>query len=186
MPIMLNSPLLSCVPWAIHILILLPVAVHCLMQDNYNVPCKYKDSINITRGERNADGSITFDGLRFGKGDYGVFDYKFEDGHKRVSTHPHIRGCTCKTRPCVSFCCPRGAIYYDEEGCSAPRNFSMPIELWSRDNETSVVDLFSHFGYVMNLPCDVTVEKDPDEHPTDIWYLYDVRSIRRVVEPLDL
>lgn len=160
--------------WTIHLLITLPVAVHCLMQDNFNVPCKFKDSINITKGQKNADGSITFDGMRFAKGEYGVFDYKFKDGDKRVPTQPHTRGCSCKTRPCISFCCPRGSIYSDDEGCLKPRNFSMPIELRNHKNESSMVDLFTQFGYVMNMPCDNIVEKNPEQYPTDIWYLYDV------------
>lgn len=162
--------------WTIYILILLP-NVHAYTQDNFNVPCNYLDSINITDGRRNMDGSITFRGVRFANGDYGTFDYTFENGIKRVSTEPHIRGCPCKHRSCVSLCCPPGYIYMDVHGCTWKPTFDMPIEVWNQANETKIIDLFKDFGYVLNhenLPCVELVEKTPEEVPTDVWYLYDV------------
>lgn len=152
-------------------------SVHALMQDNFNVPCKYKDSINITNGQRNADGSITYDGIRFAKEDYGIYDYKFENGLTRVKTVPHVRGCTCKHRPCVSLCCPRNSVYSDELGCVRNGRFNATIDVWSETNETKTIEMFPYFGYVLNMPCEATVEKEPELHPTDIWYLYDVRMV---------
>lgn len=174
---------INCLYWAIIHIIFLVIwpttftTVHTLMQDNFNVPCRYKDSINITNGQRNADGSITYDGIRFTKADYGTYDYKFENGLTRVNTKPHIRGCTCKYRPCISLCCPRNSIYSDQSGCGKINKFNLTIDVWSETNETKRVDMFPYFGYVLNMPCEETVEKDPESHPTDIWYLYDVRMI---------
>lgn len=153
-------------------------AAHGIMQDNFNVPCKYLDSINITNGKKNTDGSITFDGIRFGRGDYGLYDYVIVNGNTRNPAQPHLRGCPCKKKPCVSLCCPRGSIYSNEAGCMKPETFSTPTEIWNDKNVTATVEMFEHFGYVQNKPCDAEgfTEMDPEQNPTDVWYLYNVRA----------
>lgn len=143
------------------------------VSDNLNVPCKFLDSINITDGIQNVDGSITFDEITYTSDNYGIFNYEFVNETYRRPAVPHLRGCTCRVRPCVRLCCPRGHIVGN--GCEKyDQSHNLSIDIWNSENETSTVQLFEQFSYTLGKPCQFIIENFPETNPEDEWYLYHV------------
>lgn len=122
------------------------------------LPCHFLDSSNITDGELFSNKSIIFDGVEFPEDHYAKIDYSIVRGTKRITVEPYIRGCLCKLKSCLRFCCPRGA-YLDVNasggGNCRPQNVTWKVEghILDQYNETKHVTFDQHFGIVHSFPC---------------------------------
>lgn len=139
-------------------------------------PCHYLDTINITDGSYNEiDGSRTFEGINYNISLYATYDYEVvEDPHRRP-TIPHFRGCTCKLKPCVRMCCPRGQYLYNKH-CHANDSvlyISVPV---TNDGKHFIEEeIFNIFNYVVGKPCPKIAAMEPEKYPdTDTWVLFRV------------
>lgn len=123
-----------------------------------DLPCDYLDSSNITDGTLLSNKSIIFDGVEFPEDHYAKIDYFISHGIKHITIDPYIRGCLCKLKSCLRFCCPRGA-YLDINGSGGgycrPQNVTWKLEghILDQYNETKRVTFDQHFGIVHSFPC---------------------------------
>lgn len=145
-------------------------------RDNLNVPCRFRDSINITDGIRDSDDNIVFEDMIYTKNDYGIYDYVIVNDIVRRSVSAHLRGCVCRMKKCVRFCCPRGEQLQEGICMQNETFYDRNITLQDRDNAT--VDVFQEFGYVVGKPCDEIIMMDPSEYPDDAWAMLSVSVFR--------
>lgn len=77
-------------------------------EDKEGFKCNFIDTINITAGNKNSDGSITYNDIRYAEQHYKIYGYIYSSFHKRVAAPKHIRGCICKYQICIRSCCQKG------------------------------------------------------------------------------
>nr|XP_044250755.1 probable G-protein coupled receptor Mth-like 3 [Drosophila takahashii] len=78
-----------------------------LMQEtNGEIPgCDFYDTVDISAGEKLTNGSYLFEGLLIPVCLWSEYDYKLLPGGSKESVGRHVRGCVCKLRTCIRFCC---------------------------------------------------------------------------------
>ncbi|XP_065719424.2 probable G-protein coupled receptor Mth-like 3 isoform X2 [Drosophila suzukii] len=68
--------------------------------------CDFYDTVDITDGKKFSNGSYLYDSLLIPANLVGEYDFEIlPDGTKKYGSR-HMRGCACKLRPCIRFCCP--------------------------------------------------------------------------------
>lgn len=157
------------------VVILLVIVTTSAYLDNLNKPCKFLDSINITDGSYDdTDESITFDGIYYPTSLYAEYDYEFVNESYRQKTDPHIRGCTCKLKPCIRICCPRGQFLYRSDCYTNDSIHDLDVPV-THDGEIVEENIFEIFHYVVGKPCYQISPLEPEKYPdTDTWALYRV------------
>lgn len=122
----------------------------------FNLPCHFLDSINITAGISHDNGSITFNDTLFDKDQYAEINYILENGEKKITVDPYIRGCVCILKPCIRLCCPLGQFFNRsiDTKCQndvAARYFK--ADILDENNTTVQVILDEHFAHVDDKIC---------------------------------
>lgn len=124
-----------------------------------SLPCDFLDSINITNGRLPTDNtkSITFNGTTFGPNEYAVVGYELDHQMEKVSVEPHLRGCYCKSKPCVRICCPPGREYkFKHDTCEhiADVNKSQTIEMTilNENGENETISAIDKFNIIYDQP----------------------------------
>nr|XP_016928141.2 probable G-protein coupled receptor Mth-like 3 [Drosophila suzukii]XP_036669614.1 probable G-protein coupled receptor Mth-like 3 [Drosophila suzukii] len=68
--------------------------------------CDFYDTVDISSGQKYPNGSYLYDNLLIPANLVGEYDFEIlPDGTKKYGSR-HMRGCACKLRPCIRFCCP--------------------------------------------------------------------------------
>ncbi|EDW23857.1 GL23697 [Drosophila persimilis] len=67
--------------------------------------CNFFDTVNLANSWKFPNGSYTYRGLIIPPSLTGEYDYEIQfDGASR-SVASHTRGCVCRVKPCIRFCC---------------------------------------------------------------------------------
>lgn len=67
--------------------------------------CDYFDTVDLSTGQRLPNGSYIYEGLLIPERLTGEYDFRLMPDDSKESVERHLRGCACKLRPCVRFCC---------------------------------------------------------------------------------
>ncbi|XP_017079279.1 probable G-protein coupled receptor Mth-like 3 [Drosophila eugracilis] len=67
--------------------------------------CDFYDTVDISTGQKFPNGSYLYDGLLIPAHLTGTYDFKVLPDDTWDVVASHVRGCVCKLRPCVRFCC---------------------------------------------------------------------------------
>lgn len=155
-------------------------------EEEYNKkPCSIFDTANITAGNKNLDGSITYGNITYASHQYKEYDYIVKGYDEKVKVEPHIRGCICSHRICIRSCCNHDemiAIIDDKMVCVGIKDkekysiFNVTIE--TSDGIEKSHDLFSDpvYGLSHGKPCSIII-LEPLKYPTDKWELKRVIKI---------
>ncbi|XP_017487927.1 PREDICTED: probable G-protein coupled receptor Mth-like 9 isoform X1 [Rhagoletis zephyria] len=73
-------------------------------------PCAYAQTVNISEGLRLKDGSYSYEGLLIPANMTALYTFQVVDGILS-NAPPHMRGCVCRQRPCITFCCPPAKVF---------------------------------------------------------------------------
>lgn len=131
------------------------------------LPCHFFDSKNITDGIRQPDDSIVYEGVIYPIDQYAVVNYWIKKGSQNITVSPYIRGCICKIKSCLRFCCPIGTYLIKENEKNECRehisanNFTANV---LHGNETKVQTLDRDFGIVDGSSCERMYIITPDEY----------------------
>lgn len=135
------------------------------------IPCEFSKSLNISHGERLANGSVLADDILYPL--TLTFQHKMDGG-------VHLRGCPCKIRTCVRKCCPLGEAYIDDTDCEVSDDSKVnpfnPI-VYDGNVQTKVV-AYKHFAFLNNKPCESYVMNPfsgTEEATYDVFHLQKVR-----------
>jgi len=145
-------------------LIIFIIIVVIIRTADSSLPCKFIETINITSGYKDINQNFVYKSDIFPLGTYGEFDYIEDYAHVKVSVNPHIRGCICKNKPCLRFCCLE-----NDDDCLQPNEFSVRNE----DNEEEIVSVGDNkYGILLGRSCEemFVLEEDAGED----WKLLNV------------
>ncbi|XP_017012289.2 probable G-protein coupled receptor Mth-like 2 [Drosophila takahashii] len=78
--------------------------------------CDFFDTVDISTGQRLPNGSYLYEDLLIPAHLTAEYDFKLLANGEKEDVTRHIRGCVCKLRPCVRFCCPHDHIM-DNSSC---------------------------------------------------------------------
>uniref|UniRef100_A0A6P4FPK1 G-protein coupled receptor Mth-like n=1 Tax=Drosophila rhopaloa TaxID=1041015 RepID=A0A6P4FPK1_DRORH len=82
------------------------VILAMVRKTNSEIPgCDYYDTVDISEGQRFPNGSFLFENLVIPSHLTGVYDFKLLANNSKENVASHMRGCVCKLRTCVRFCC---------------------------------------------------------------------------------
>ncbi|XP_043947536.1 probable G-protein coupled receptor Mth-like 3 [Drosophila biarmipes] len=96
--------------------------------------CDFYDTVNISSAEKLSNGSYLFEGLLIPTDLVDEYSFKVLADGSKLNVGKHMRGCVCKLKPCIRFCCPFNYIMKDKK-CA--REMS-PTELESHNRYVNV------------------------------------------------
>ncbi|XP_044249207.2 probable G-protein coupled receptor Mth-like 3 [Drosophila takahashii] len=105
--------------------------------------CDFYDTVDISKDQKFSNGSYHHEGLLIPAFLVGEYNFKLFPNGSKEDVPSHVRGCVCKLKPCLRFCCP---LYHkiNDSVCS---------------DEMSKDELKSHNPYVNLTLNDGTVAK---------------------------
>ncbi|XP_017126804.1 G-protein coupled receptor Mth-like isoform X2 [Drosophila elegans] len=68
--------------------------------------CVFDDTVDISASQKLSNGSYLYEGLLVPVHLTGKYNFKIMPDGSKKETESHLRGCVCKLKPCVRFCCP--------------------------------------------------------------------------------
>ncbi|XP_034664692.1 probable G-protein coupled receptor Mth-like 11 [Drosophila subobscura] len=144
--------------------------------------CDFYDTVNITSGFRTVDGSYRFENLTIPASLTGEYDYVIEHDGDKSSVAKHMRGCVCKLRSCIRFCCPKEKRMRSSQ-CSKKENalsYNMTMDIMQHDG-TLVWKHILREMFVQEdlpLPCNDHYILDRNS-PEDQWTLFENGTLLR-------
>ncbi|XP_017127848.1 G-protein coupled receptor Mth isoform X2 [Drosophila elegans] len=75
--------------------------------------CDFFDTVNISTAQKLSNGSYLYEDLVIPAHLTGEYDYKLLSDDSKEKVASHLRGCVCKLKPCIRFCCPHDHIMHE-------------------------------------------------------------------------
>lgn len=169
-------------------ILLLLTAVFSVQPLNAATPtysCPYAQTVNISDGLRLKDGSYLYAGLLIPANMTAQYNFKVVDG-VLTNAPPHIRGCACRQRPCITFCCPPEQVFDEQKRSCMPHASSLNAEQQraryahievtdSADGSVRVVNITDLFVMRYEVGCSRKYIDKSD----DIFWKWDLYAVRR-------
>lgn len=141
-------------------------------------PCFFFHTVNVTDDQRFENGSFLHDGVMIPHKYIGVYNYIYTDPITAVKVKPHLRGCICKVKPCINFCCPFGKLYSSNDSTciDVSNSFEWPttLNMTLSNGSLKTVDIFQQYAIVHFRPCDLMYALEPQSDPLDAWEIFAV------------
>nr|XP_016994494.2 probable G-protein coupled receptor Mth-like 3 [Drosophila takahashii] len=67
--------------------------------------CDFYDTVDISNGQKFPNGSYLHDGLLIPANLVGEYSFRTLPDGSKEAVSSHVRGCVCKLKPCIRFCC---------------------------------------------------------------------------------
>jgi G protein-coupled receptor Mth (Methuselah protein) len=133
------------------------------------IGCEYKDTIGISGGSRDDRGNYIHKGDTYKSGDFAEFKYKIVNLTHKVLVDPHIRGCVCKLKTCIRYCC------IATTNCEKPKKLTLPYD----GGEMSInFEVTRNYGVLVGRPCRHLYKLDADLYQEDDeWTFLSVRFL---------
>ncbi|XP_017071690.1 probable G-protein coupled receptor Mth-like 2 [Drosophila eugracilis] len=80
--------------------------------DGEIIGCDFVDTVNITESTKLSNGSYIYEDLLIPDDLTGEYDFILMANGLKEKVDSHIRGCVCKLKTCIRFCCPHDNIMY--------------------------------------------------------------------------
>ncbi|KAL7741522.1 hypothetical protein ACLKA6_000834 [Drosophila palustris] len=77
--------------------------------------CDYFDTVDLTYSEKLINGSYIYEGVVIPPEQTGTYNYKILFEGTNITVENHLRGCVCKIKPCIRYCCHRHRLDLDDE-----------------------------------------------------------------------
>ncbi|XP_023306023.2 G-protein coupled receptor Mth2 isoform X2 [Lucilia cuprina] len=141
-----------------------------------HAPCFFFHTVNVTDDQRFDNGSYLHDGILIPHKYIAVYNYIYTDPVTTVKVTPHLRGCICKVKPCINFCCPFGKLYSsnDSSCIDAHDHFEWPttLNMTLSDGSLKTVNIFKQYAIVNFRPCNPMYALEPQREPDDAWQIF--------------
>ncbi|XP_033244341.1 probable G-protein coupled receptor Mth-like 11 isoform X1 [Drosophila miranda] len=153
--------------------------------------CNFFDTVNLTNSWKFPNGSYSYRGLIIPPSLTGEYDYEIQfDGASR-SVASHTRGCVCRVKPCIRFCCPLSKVMQYNRCSPQSQNkyaYNMTLDI-TQDNGTvtskHVVEDFV-VQEDLPLPCSNHYALNRHKYTTDLWTLYENGTLFRQYDKIYL
>nr|XP_036217277.1 G-protein coupled receptor Mth2-like isoform X5 [Bactrocera oleae] len=151
--------------------------------------CVFEDTVALTDSTKFANGSYFYEGLLVPPHLTAEYDYieLFEGARKPVERH--MRGCVCKIKQCVKFCChPRADMYQTstdatpqcEEVLNKELKYSPLLNITLRNSSRVVMHLLDEFVVQQGIPCEGGYMLMPHMYEEDQWELFENGTLLRI------
>ncbi|XP_037811133.1 G-protein coupled receptor Mth2-like isoform X2 [Lucilia sericata] len=141
-----------------------------------HAPCFFFHTVNVTDDQRFDNGSYLHDGILIPHKYIAVYNHIYTDLVTTVKVTPHLRGCICKVKPCINFCCPFGKLYSsnDSSCIDAHDHFEWPttLNMTLSDGSLKTVNVFKQYAIVHFRPCNPMYALEPQKEPDDAWQIF--------------
>ncbi|CAG9805772.1 unnamed protein product [Chironomus riparius] len=126
-----------------------------------SLSCKFIDTVNITDGFKDSNQNFIYNDEVYPLGTYQEFDYIENHVQVKTSVNPHIRGCVCKLKPCIRFCCHKNS-----KDCIPSNKLTVDNE----NEESEVININENkYGILIGRPCEKIYHLTPDDYDDDRW-----------------
>lgn len=140
--------------------------------------CAYFDTVDLTGSKSFPDGSYEYAGVHIPVDQIGTFNYKILFEGTSLTVPEHRRGCVCKFKPCIRYCCHRHRFdTADDRKCIDEfRDFAVNITLEDGNRRESMI--LDHFVIQLGIPikCNDSFHLWPQEKDYN-WQLYEVSCV---------
>ncbi|XP_039965325.1 G-protein coupled receptor Mth2-like isoform X2 [Bactrocera tryoni] len=151
--------------------------------------CVFEDTVVLTASTKFANGSYLYEGLLVPPHLTAEYDYieLFEGERKPVERH--VRGCVCKIKQCVKFCCHPRADMYQTSATATPQceevlneelKYSPLLNVTLRNSSRVVMHLLDEFVVQQGIPCEGGYMLMPHVYEDDQWELFENGTLLRV------
>ncbi|EDW81951.2 uncharacterized protein Dwil_GK25390 [Drosophila willistoni] len=142
--------------------------------------CDYFDTVDLSGIQPDSNGSYLYENLLIPAEYTGIYDYKLTGfGDERILVAEHIRGCACKLKSCVRFCCHHNLLLINGE-CQGNVNeileYDPKLNITMDDGSVTEKDVLSEFVVQRHLPlpCQETGTYYLDDHDEGYeWSLFE-------------
>ncbi|EDW81437.2 uncharacterized protein Dwil_GK12065 [Drosophila willistoni] len=142
--------------------------------------CDYFDTVDLSGIQPDSNGSYLYENLLIPGEFTGKYDYELTgDGDERIQVAEHIRGCACKLKSCVRFCCHHNLLLINSE-CQGNVNeileYDPKLNITMEDGSVAEKHVLSEFVVQRHLPlpCQETGTYYLDDHDEDYkWSLFE-------------
>ncbi|XP_039492614.1 probable G-protein coupled receptor Mth-like 11 isoform X2 [Drosophila santomea] len=146
--------------------------------------CDFFDTVKLRESEKLSNGSYKYEDVVIPAKLTGVYDYEIDYDGDRVSVPNHIRGCVCKLKTCIRFCChPKKLMAGDECSKNVYKNLTYEYVLDITQLNGSVVRRHVLKDMVVQqdlpLPCERHYSLDAEGCQYDKWSLHENGSLFR-------
>ncbi|XP_054084759.1 G-protein coupled receptor Mth2 isoform X1 [Zeugodacus cucurbitae] len=150
--------------------------------------CVFEDTVNLTASTKFSNGSYLYEEVLVPPQLIAEYNYieLYEGVRKPVERH--TRGCVCKIKQCVKFCChPRAEMYLTSED-SAPQceevlneklTYSPYVNVTLRNNSRVVMHMLDEFVVQQGIPCEGGYMLMPHKYEEDQWELFENGTLLR-------
>ncbi|KAH8260692.1 hypothetical protein KR038_008945 [Drosophila bunnanda] len=141
--------------------------------------CDYFDTVDLSASQRLPNGSYIYEGLLIPDRLTGEYDYRLMPDDSKELVDAHWRGCACKLRPCVRFCCRHDQIMENGECNDAMEKELVQIDPYFNVTLANGSVVKRHFRTQLILQKDLPMPC-PDLYPldnrreSDTYTLYEV------------
>ncbi|XP_068158102.1 G-protein coupled receptor Mth-like [Drosophila tropicalis] len=148
--------------------------------------CDYFDTVDLSGIQPDSNGSYLYENLPIPAEYTGEYDYTLTgDGNKRIAVDKHIRGCACKLKPCVRFCCHHNLLLTKSE-CKGDMNETLEydpfLNITMADGSVVEGHVLSEFVVQRHLPmpCQETGTYPLDDRNENYkWSLFENGTLLR-------
>ncbi|XP_034484403.1 probable G-protein coupled receptor Mth-like 11 [Drosophila innubila] len=117
--------------------------------------CDYFDTVALSINQRLQNGSYQYEGVLIPKEEVGEYDYEILFDGDKESVAMHTRGCICKFRTCIRFCChPQKLLVDGDRSCENVNNtleYSTVLNI-TLNNGTQIEKNVMEFMVQQHLP----------------------------------
>lgn len=107
--------------------------------------CDYFDTVDLTFSQRFDNGSYEYEGVLIPANQTGTYNYKILFGGTHSSVAEHVRGCVCKFKACIRYCCHRHRYDLSDES-KCVKEFGGLVATMTLSNGTRIdVELSDQF-----------------------------------------
>ncbi|XP_017057711.1 G-protein coupled receptor Mth isoform X2 [Drosophila ficusphila] len=144
--------------------------------------CDFFDTVDISAGQRLPNGSYLYDGLLIPAHLTGSYDFKLLPDDSKEEVKSHVRGCVCKLKPCVRFCCPHDHLidgvecHESEEAMDEIQEVNVTLSDGSVVSRRVKTDLIVQWD--LPMPCEELFYLD-NQYEMDEWTLFENGTFRR-------
>ncbi|XP_017039734.1 probable G-protein coupled receptor Mth-like 11 [Drosophila ficusphila] len=153
--------------------------------------CNFFDTVDLTESERFSDGSYKFQDVYIPASLTGEYDYEIDYDGDRFSVANHIRGCVCKLKSCIRFCCHHKRIM-DGNKCSRHINgnltYDYTLNITQVDGKVKQKHVLNEMivQQELPLPCEKHYILDTESNESDQWSLFENGSLFRHYDQIHL
>lgn len=149
---------------------------------NKEIPnCAFEDTVNLTNAiTLNGSYLYELEQILIPPDLVGIYDYEEIYDGSRIPVKPHLRGCVCKGRNCIKFCChpSKELIANSSRVCSKDEleeelEYDPYIEVIYNNGSRIKTHATKQFVVIQGVPCEGGYPLSPQEDEDDKWDIFE-------------